>query len=129
MKSVVRAKEELLIREETLVDRAFKLDSEIKAKTKELNELKTKLKEYATQENLSELDGVNAVVKFSDVTEWTVDIEKLETWLKTHKNRQLFYSLLKPSITEIKKYLGEYALDEFAVSETKTHAKLRFVEK
>ena len=129
MKSITRAKEELLVREETLVDRAFKLDTEIKAKNKELNELKTKIKDYALSEELSEIDGVNAIAKFSDVTEWDVDLKKLESWLKAHKNYHLFFSLLKPSITEIKKYLGEYALDDFAVRETKHYAKLKFVEK
>lgn len=129
MKSIARAKEELLVREETLVDRAFKLDTEIKAKTKELNELKNKIKDYALAENLNEIEGVNATARFSDITEWDVDLKKLESWLKAHKNYHLFFSLLKPSVTEIKKYLGEYALEDFAMSEIKSHAKLRFVEK
>lgn len=129
MKSIARTKEELLVREETLVDRAFKLDTEIKAKTKELNELKNKIKDYALAENLNEIEGVNATVRFSDITEWDVDLKKLESWLRAHKNHHLFFSLLKPSITEIKKYLGEYALEDFAMREIKSHAKLRFVEK
>ena len=117
------------VTEETLVDQALKLDLLIKEKEKELDALKEKLKEQAKLDGVMEIQGVFGVAKISDAISWEIDTHKLVAWLKKNKKPELAFSLLKPSVGNIKKYLGELPMKEFGKKETAVCSKVRLEEK
>ena len=121
---------------ETLMDQAFHLDQRIKERTKEIEDLKEelaimkgKLIEKAKVEEVHELVGVEAVVKFSDVTNYDISLDVMLEWLKKNKKMKLLSALIKPSITDCKKYLGEYSMESFSTKKTHEYSRVSFSKK
>jgi len=115
--------------QETIVDRAWKLDAEIKEKKKELDELKDQIKEQAIVNDTHEIVGNYATAYLSDTTSYDVNIELLLDWLKKNKKMNLLHAVLKPSVTELTKYVGTISLDEFSIKNIKTFNKLSLKKK
>jgi hypothetical protein len=111
-------------KEESLVDRAFKLDIEIKEKVKELEEMKAELKIQAEIDKKHEMLGNYGKALFTDTVEWDINEELLIKWLKTNKKKELTFVIFKPAVGEIRKYLGEDAFKDFAKKNTKSYNKL-----
>jgi hypothetical protein len=115
--------------QETIVDRAWKLDAELKEKKKELDELKDQIKEQAIVNDTHEIAGNYATAYLSDTTSYDVNIELLLEWLKKNKKMNLLHAVLKPSVTELTKYVGTISLDEFSIKNVKTFNKLSLKKK
>jgi hypothetical protein len=115
--------------QETIVDRAWKLDAEIKEKKKELDELKDQIKEQAIVNDTHEITGNYATAYLSDTISYDVNIELLLEWLKKNKKMNLLHAVLKPSVTELTKYVGTISLDEFSIKNIKTFNKLSLKKK
>lgn len=92
-----------------LVDEGYRLTTEIKELEKRLTEIKETLK---LQDGV--LEGVDAVASISQTKEWEVSPTVLNNWMKKHRKTDLFDAVLRANITNIKKYLGEYTMAEFA---------------
>ena len=131
MKTKVISREKLTVNQvsETIVDRAYKLDQEIKEKKKELDELKDKIKEQAVMQDVHEIAGNYATAYLSDTTTYDVNIDLLLEWLKKNKKMDLLNIVLKPSITELSKYVGTIALNDFGIKNIKTFNKLSLKKK
>lgn len=129
MQTIISRETTATIPQETVVDRAFRLNNQINELKKELEELKDELKLKAQTDDLREIFGVDAVAKISDSIEWDVNTELLIDWLKKNKKSELIYTLLVPSIREIKKYLGEVSLTEFAQKDVKAFSRIRFTKR
>jgi hypothetical protein len=115
--------------QETIVDRAYKIDTEIKSLKKELDELKDQIKEQAIVNDTHEIAGNYATAYLSDTTSYDVNIELLLEWLKKNKKMNLLHAVLKPSVTELTKYVGTISLDEFSIKNIKTFNKLSLKKK
>ena len=115
--------------QETLVDKAWKLDTELKEKKKELDDLKDQIKEQAIINNTHEIPGNYATAYLSDTTNYDVNIELLLEWLKKNKKMDLLHAVLKPSVTELTKYVGTISLEEFGIRNIKTFNKLSLKKK
>ena len=115
--------------QETLVDKAWKLDTELKEKKKELDDLKNQIKEQAIINNTHEIPGNYATAYLSDTTNYDVNIELLLEWLKKNKKMDLLHAVLKPSVTELTKYLGVISIEEFSIKNIKTFNKLSLKKK
>jgi seryl-tRNA synthetase len=131
MKTKVISREKLTVNQvtETIVDRAYKLDAEIKSMKKELDELKDKIKEQAVMQDTHEIPGNYATAYLSDTTTYDINIDLLLEWLKKNKKMDLLNIVLKPSVTEISKYVGSIALNEFGIKNIKTFNKLSLKKK
>jgi seryl-tRNA synthetase len=131
MKTKVISREKLTVNQvtETIVDRAYKLDAEIKSMKKELDELKDKIKEQAVMQDAHEIAGNYATAYLSDTTTYDINIDLLLEWLKKNKKMDLLNIVLKPSVTEISKYVGSIALNEFGIKNIKTFNKLSLKKK
>jgi hypothetical protein len=114
---------------ETIVDKALLLDEQIKLLKKELDTLKEQIKAEAVIKQAHELHGLYSVAKLTDSTEWDVSIDELMDWLKKNKKMDLLHIILKPSVSEIQKYIGEMSLKEFAIKNTKTFSRLSLKRK
>jgi seryl-tRNA synthetase len=131
MKTKVISREKLTVNQvtETIVDRAFKLDTELKSMKKELDELKDKIKEQAVMQDAHEIAGNYATAYLSDTTTYDINIDLLLEWLKKNKKMDLLNIVLKPSVTELTKYLGTVSINEFGIKNTKTFNKLSLKKK
>lgn len=114
---------------ETLVDKAWRLDTEIKEKKAELDKLKDQIKEQAVVQDVHEISGNYATAYLSDTTTYDINIDLLLEWLKKNKKMDLLNIVLKPSVTEISKYVGSIALNEFSIKNLKTFNKLSLKKK
>ena len=92
-----------------LVDEGYRLTTEIKELEKRLTEIKETLK---LQDGV--LEGVDAIATISQTKEWEVSPTVLNNWMKKNRKLDLFDAVLRANITNIKKYLGEYTMAEFA---------------
>jgi len=115
--------------QETIVDRAFSLDTQVKELKKELDELKDQIKEQAIINDTHEIAGNYATAYLSDTTSYDVNIELLLEWLKKNKKMDLLHAVLKPSVTELTKYVGTISLDEFSIKNIRTFNKLSLKKK
>lgn len=115
--------------QETIVDRAWKLDAELKEKKKELDELKNQIKEQAIINDTHEIAGNYATAYLSDTTSYDINIDLLLEWLKKNKKMNLLHAVLKPSVTELTKYVGTISLEEFGIRNVKTFNKLSLKKK
>jgi hypothetical protein len=115
--------------QETIVDRAWKLDAELKEKKKELDELKDQIKEQAIINDTHEIAGNYATAYLSDTTSYDINIDLLLEWLKKNKKMNLLHAVLKPSVTELTKYVGTISLEEFGIRNVKTFNKLSLKKK
>jgi len=115
--------------QETIVDRAFSLDTQVKELKKELDELKDQIKEQAIINDTHEIAGNYAIAYLSDTTSYDVNIELLLEWLKKNKKMDLLHAVLKPSVTELTKYVGTISLDEFSIKNIRTFNKLSLKKK
>ena len=115
--------------QETIVDKAWRLDTELKEKKKELDELKDQIKEQAIINNTHEIAGNYATAYLSDTTSYEINIELLLEWLKKNKKMDLLHAVLKPSVTELTKYLGVISMEEFGIKNIKTFNKLSLKKK
>lgn len=115
--------------QETIVDRAWKIDTDIKLLKKELDELKDQIKEQAIINDTHEIAGNYATAYLSDTTSYDVNIELLLEWLKKNKKMDLLHAVLKPSVTELTKYVGTISLDEFSIKNIRTFNKLSLKKK
>lgn len=115
--------------QETLVDKAWKLDAELKEKKKELDDLKDQIKEQAIINDTHEIAGNYATAYLSDTTSYEINIELLLEWLKKNKKMDLLHAVLKPSVTELTKYLGVISMEEFGIKNIKTFNKLSLKKK
>jgi seryl-tRNA synthetase len=131
MKTKVISREKLTVNQvtETIVDRAYKLDTELKSMKKELDELKDKIKEQAVMQDAHEIAGNYATAYLSDTTTYDINIDLLLEWLKKNKKMDLLNIVLKPSVTELTKYLGTVSINEFGIKNTKTFNKLSLKKK
>jgi seryl-tRNA synthetase len=131
MKTKVISREKLTVNQvtETLVDKAYRLDTELKSMKKELDELKDKIKEQAVMQDVHEIAGNYATAYLSDTTTYDINIDLLLEWLKKNKKMDLLNIVLKPSVTEISKYVGSIALNEFGIRNVKTFNKLSLKKK
>lgn len=133
-KQKVVARQEVKTKPKNVVDQAFDLDQEIKARMEVVNKLKEELEllkgQLATEaiaQETHELSGEKATVVFSDVVSYDVNLELMFEWLKKNKKQNLLSTVVKPSITELKKYIGEYSLEEFAIKNKKEYARAKFI--
>jgi hypothetical protein len=115
--------------QETLVDKAWKIDTQVKELKKELDDLKDQIKEQAIINNTHEIPGNYATAFLSDTTSYEINIELLLEWLKKNKKMDLLHAVLKPSITELTKYVGTISLEEFGIRNIKTFNKLSLKKK
>jgi len=115
--------------QETIVDRAWKLDAELKSMKKELDDLKDQIKEQAIVNDTHEIAGNYATAYLSDTTSYEINIELLLEWLKKNKKMDLLHAVLKPSVTELTKYVGTISLEEFGIRNVKTFNKLSLKKK
>ena len=115
--------------QETLVDKAWKIDTQVKELKKELDDLKDQIKEQAIINNTHEIPGNYATAYLSDTTNYDVNIELLLEWLKKNKKMDLLHAVLKPSVTELTKYLGVISIEEFSIKNIKTFNKLSLKKK
>lgn len=131
MKTKVISREKLTINQvtETLVDKAYRLDMQHKEIKKELDELKDKIKEQAVMQDVHEIAGNYATAYLSDTTTYDINIDLLLEWLKKNKKMDLLHAVLKPSVTELTKYLGVISMEEFGIKNTKTFNKLSLKKK
>jgi seryl-tRNA synthetase len=131
MKTKVISREKLTVNQvtETLVDKAYRLDTELKSMKKELDELKDKIKEQAVMQDVHEIAGNYATAYLSDTTTYDINIDLLLEWLKKNKKMDLLNIVLKPSVTELTKYLGTVSINEFGIKNTKTFNKLSLKKK
>lgn len=132
MKTKVISREkinETQLHPETLVDRAWKIDTQLKELKKELDELKDKIKEQAVMQDVHEIAGNYATAYLSDTTTYDINIDLLLEWLKKNKKMDLLHAVLKPSVTELTKYLGVISMEEFGIKNTKTFNKLSLKKK
>lgn len=116
-----KTKEEIL---ESTVDRALRLDQEIKEKQEELKALKEALMLEAKSQGVREIVGINGEAKILSAQTWDINIEMLLTWIRNHKKLDLLDSLIKPSTEGIKKYLGESVLREVGIQNTNPYARI-----
>jgi HPt (histidine-containing phosphotransfer) domain-containing protein len=131
MKTKVISREKLTVNQvtETIVDRAWKIDNQVKELKKELDELKDKIKEQAVMQDAHEIAGNYATAYLSDTTTYDINIDLLLEWLKKNKKMDLLHAVLKPSVTELTKYLGVISMEEFGIRNTKTFNKLSLKKK
>jgi len=115
--------------QETLVDKAWKIDTQVKELKKELDDLKDQIKEQAIINNTHEIPGNYATAYLSDTTNYDVNIELLLEWLKKNKKMDLLHAVLKPSVTELTKYLGVISIEEFSIKNIKTLNKISLKKK
>lgn len=120
-KSKSVTKQEIL---ESTVDRAIKLDTEIKEKQEELKALKEALLIEAEANSLREIAGLYGDAKITSAQTWDVNTPVLLEWIKKHKKQDMIEALIKPSIDGIKKYLGESVLKEVGIPTTKPYARV-----
>lgn len=120
-KPKVKTKEEIL---ESTVDRAIKLDMEIKEKQEELKALKEALLLEAQANDMREIPGELGSAKILAAQTWDVNTDLLLDWIRRHKKTDLMDSLVKPSIDGIKKYLGESVLKEVGISNVNPYARV-----
>lgn len=116
-----KTKEEIL---ESTVDRALRLDQEIKEKQEELKALKEALMLEAKSQGAREIVGLHGEAKILSAQTWDINIEMLLTWIRNHKKLDLLDSLIKPSTEGIKKYLGESVLREVGIQNTNPYARI-----
>ena len=114
-------KQEIL---ESTVDKAIRLDTEIKEKQEELKALKEVLLLEAEQNHLREIIGTYGDAKISPIQTWDINIGLLLDWIRKHKKLDLIDALVKPSTEGIKKYLGESVLKEVGISNIKPYARI-----
>ena len=129
MKTKVLSREkisETQLPKEALVDRAFTLNAEIKEKEKELDKLKVQLKAQAEMQQTHEIHGVYATASITDTSSWSIDPDKMIEWLKKNKKNDLIPILLRPSVSDVVKYLGEITIREFGELDTKEYNKIMF---
>jgi len=62
-------------------------------------------------------------------TSYEINIELLLEWLKKNKKMDLLHAVLKPSVTELTKYLGVISIEEFSIKNIKTFNKLSLKKK
>lgn len=117
------------IPKENIVDRAFLLDAEIKKLSAELKTMKKEIKREAELKQVHELPGLYATATITDTQSWDIDVEKMIEWLKKNKKTDLTSILLKPSVTDLVKYLGELSIKDFGKLDTKEYNKLTFKAK
>ena len=131
MKTKVISREKLTVNQvtETLVDKAWKIDNQVKDLKKELDELKNQIKEQAVMRDVHEIAGNYATAYLSDTTTYEINIDLLLEWLKKNKKMDLLHIVLKPSVTELSKYLGTMSMEEFGIRNTKTFNKLSLKKK
>ena len=131
MKTKVISREKLTVNQmtETLVDRAFRLDTEVKSLKAELDKLKDQIKEQAIIQDTHEIQGNYATAYLSDTTTYDINIDLLLEWLKKNKKMDLLHAVLKPSVTELTKYLGVISMEEFGIKNIKTFNKLSLKKK
>lgn len=131
MKTKVISREKLTVNQatETLVDKAWKIDNQVKDLKKELDELKNQIKEQAVMQDVHEIAGNYATAYLSDTTTYDINIDLLLEWLKKNKKMDLLNIVLKPSVTELTKYLGTVSINEFGIKNTKTFNKLSLKKK
>lgn len=116
-----KMKQEIL---ESTVDKAIRLDTEIKEKQEELKALKEVLLLEAEQNHLREIIGTYGDAKISPIQTWDINIGLLLDWIRKHKKLDLIDALVKPSTEGIKKYLGESVLKEVGISNIKPYARI-----
>jgi hypothetical protein len=126
-KIVTRSSSGSVLQEETLVDQALRLDQELREKTKQLDALKEQIREKAMETGVKEIQGINGDVKFSDAVEWTIDTRSFLEWAKKNKKQDSAVHMLKVSVSDAKKYLGENAMLEFAEKQVKEYARMRLI--
>lgn len=116
-----KMKQEIL---ESTVDKAIRLDTEIKEKQEELKALKEVLLLEAEQNGLREILGASGEAKVSSTQTWDINVNLLLDWIRRHKKLDLLDALVKPSVEGIKKYLGESILKEVGISNIKSYARI-----
>ena len=95
-----------------IVDEAIKLNKEIQAATKRLEELKARIKEAAEETGKKEFIGTLGRAQVVSVTSWSVKFSDLVTWLTKHKKKDLLELFVSVKHGEVKSKLGEEVLAE-----------------
>lgn len=112
-----------------IVDEGYRLDAEIKAKTKALNTKKKTIKEANKTLEQSEIVGETGRVIFSDDTKSYIDPEKLWELCEGLGQKDLFFELVSVRITDAKQRLGEMFTDKIIETEYKPLSKMSFKRK
>lgn len=120
-KPKTKTKQEIL---ESTVDRAIRLDQEIKERQEELKALKEALLLEAETKGIREIPGAIGDAKIISAQTWDVNISELLDWIKKHKKQEILDALVKPSIDGIKKYLGESVLKEVGIPNVNPYARI-----
>jgi hypothetical protein len=120
-KSKSKTKQDIL---ESTVDKAIRLDSEIKERQEELKALKEVLLLEAEESGLREIAGAYGDAKISSIQTWDINTQLFLEWIKKHKKQDIIDALIKPSVDGIKKYLGETVLKEVGISTIKPYARI-----
>lgn len=100
-----------------LIDRALVLRGEIAERAKELDEIKAELREEAKRLDRDPkryqkftIDGNVGLAEVSDAEPWVLEPKALRDYLKERGKLSLMYALVKVSVTETQRYLGEVEL-------------------
>lgn len=117
----LKTKQEIL---ESTVDKAIRLDQEIKEKQEELKALKEALLLEAETKGIREIPGAFGDARILSAQTWDVNVSMLLEWIKKHKKLDMADALIKPSIDGIKKYLGESVLKEVGIATVKPYARV-----
>lgn len=112
-----------------IVDEGYRLDAEIKAKTKALNAKKKKIKEVNSSLEQKEIIGEVGKVVFSDDTKSYIDPKALYDLCKELEQEDLFFELVSVKITDAKQRLGEMFIDKIIETEYKPLSKMSFKKK
>lgn len=108
-------------KETILVDRAGRLDEEVKEKKAELDEIKKHLKEFAQEKNLNVVQGKRFVAAFSDTSTTTVKEKKLFDYLKKQDRLDTLFKIVKVQMAAMRKNLKDAEINKF--SEVELHEK------
>jgi hypothetical protein len=90
---------------------------------------KDELKSQCKEKSLKAMIGSRYTMTIQKSSDWDVNPVNLVKWLKDHAKMDLFPSLLKAKITEIKQYLGAAMLGEIGTENVNEYGSCRFKAK